>query len=88
MILGMICKKLGAESVTLSDHDEISIKHMKEDLIRNEIEANVIHLDWYNPIIDLDVNKFQNLVIVAGDVLYKHSLLCNWFYATVWILSV
>jgi hypothetical protein len=91
-VLGMICKKLGATNVLLTDHDAISIKHMKDDCARNEIEATVKHLDWYKSetvaewsleeLIHRADAESRKLVVVAGDVLYK-DLLLEPFFATV-----
>ena len=70
-ILGMMCKILGASKIILTDNDLICLKHMKNDLLINNIEGDVILLDWFFP------NKIPNKIdiIVAGDVLYKKSLL-------------
>lgn len=78
-LLGMTCSRLGAKSVYLTDHDERSLAHMREDCQRNHIEAVEIHsLDWFQP--DLGIirtwsSSISPLVIVAGDVLYKDSLI-------------
>jgi predicted nicotinamide N-methyase len=81
-VLGMMCKKLGSVSVVLTDHDERSLTHMKDDIQSNEISADVIPLDWYVPDVD-SINSLLNedkpLRIVAGDVLYKNALLDPFF---------
>eukprot|EP01038_Epipyxis_sp_PR26KG_P016779 gene16779-22964_t len=82
-VLGMMCKRMGANRVYLTDHDAISLKHMLQDCIVNEIDATVIRLDWFHPIIDtLELNQNadnRHIIIVAGDVLYKQVLLDPFF---------
>lgn len=91
-VLGMICRKLGAKSVLLTDHDIISIKHMNDDCARNRIDAVVKRLDWYNPSIadwgvDALVQDSGELVIAAGDVLYKEALLEPFFKTAIMLLQ-
>ena len=83
-ILGMLCEKLGCQHAFLTDNDPQSLLHMHEDCPRNEIvHASVNPLDWFNP----DINSLQlqpllessKLVVVAGDVLYKHALIAPFF---------
>lgn len=79
-VLGMICKKLNASKVFLTDHDQKSIDHMVSDLATNKIEASVVPLNWYEPDIseivrEVSDNADKPLVVVAGDVLYKRALL-------------
>lgn len=88
-VLGMLCERLGASMVTLTDHDTTSIKHMREDVARNEISnTHVDVLDWFNPAIpphllsQSDEGPQFQLRIVAGDVLYK-SVLLDPFFTTV-----
>ena len=94
-VLGMICKKIGATEVYLTDYDDVSINHMKSDIktngFDNEDNVNVVNLDWYKP----DIVEIQQLIsinklpikIVAGDVLYKHALLEPFMYTVKLILS-
>ena len=94
-VLGMICKKIGASEVYLTDYDSISINHMKCDINTNGFNdtdsVKVVTLDWYNPIISemqqlISINKLP-IKIVAGDVLYKHALLEPFMYTVKLILS-
>ncbi len=83
-VLGMICKTLGALKVTLTDHDERSLLHMKNDLISNNIEASVIPVNWFDPVFDSEalfpVSEGPRVLrVVAGDVLYKNALLVPFF---------
>lgn len=80
----MICKKLNMNNeVIVTDHDNISLKHMYEDLKRNQLDSIIIkHLDWYHPNIPELTNlntESNNILIVAGDVLYKHTLIDPFF---------
>ena len=88
-LLGMVCHNLGANQVILTDNDQKSLTHMKIDCESNNIFASVLHLDWFSP----DITQLSSLilnndggdkevVIVAGDVLYK-SILINPFFDTV-----
>ncbi len=81
-VLGMVCKKLGASKVILTDHDEKSLQHMQMDLVTNDITAEVVPVNWYN-VLDLDLGLNTNdelpLRVVAGDVLYKAALLDPFF---------
>ena len=89
-VLGMLCTKQGAASVVLTDHDIISINHMVADCNRNQINASVKRLDWYNPnISDLGIEEAASagLVIVAGDVLYKQALLEPFFNTVILLLK-
>ena len=77
-VLGMLCKKLGASRVLLTDYDNRSLKHMAKDCITNNIDADVIKLNWFTASEDvknLDLKLDEPLRIVAGDVLYKQPLL-------------
>lgn len=78
-LLGMICSRLGARSVYLTDHDEKSLTHMRNDCARNNVEATVVHeLNWFEPDLETIRGWSSNLspvLIVAGDVLYKESLI-------------
>jgi predicted nicotinamide N-methyase len=94
-VLGMICKRLGALKVILTDNDMRSITHMNDDCIRNNIDADIKVLDWYNPI--EDINSFEldkyyynnnNIVIVAGDVLYKKMLIEPFFNTIIPLLEI
>lgn len=95
-VLGMICSKLGASRVILTDHDIISINHMTNDCVTNamDISVSVKTLDWYNPQISeiglfdekpktvpsLPGSTNSKFTIVAGDVLYKKELLVPFFH--------
>lgn len=80
-VLGLMCKKLGAAEVILTDHDEKSLEHMRRDCSANGEGACVVHkMDWFLPDIPISVTSTRNrLLILAGDVLYKHSLLNPFF---------
>jgi hypothetical protein len=88
-VLGMVCSRIGCENVILTDNDDRSIKHMKQDCLKNKVQAEVKVLDWFSP----DINSFDiavreeslNLCLLAGDVLYKHVLL-EPFFTTVNLL--
>lgn len=60
-VLGMICRKIGANSVYLTDNDIMSIKHMKNDIIVNHVSDNVtvLHYDWFQPNIDDIVSSLK-----------------------------
>jgi predicted nicotinamide N-methyase len=78
-ILGMLCKRLGAASVHLTDHDPKSLEHMAADCVRNNVEASVTRLDWFDPTltalnIDTSSSDEGGVVIIAGDVIYKSTL--------------
>eukprot|EP00601_Ochromonadales_sp_CCMP2298_P031842 CAMPEP_0173339392 /NCGR_PEP_ID=MMETSP1144-20121109/8341_1 /TAXON_ID=483371 /ORGANISM="non described non described, Strain CCMP2298" /LENGTH=248 /DNA_ID=CAMNT_0014285299 /DNA_START=160 /DNA_END=903 /DNA_ORIENTATION=+ len=81
-VLGMMCKKLGAKDVILTDHDPISIANMVTDCAANDVVATVSRLDWYEPSFDNWVSPTESVLIVAGDVLYKQALIKP-FFATV-----
>jgi len=75
-VLGMLCKRLGALRVVLTDNDPRSLEHMKHDCVRNGIEAEVVSLDWFAARAELPSGGgITTLRIVAGDVLYKKALL-------------
>jgi predicted nicotinamide N-methyase len=89
-VCSMICSKLGATKVVLTDHDRKSIEHMQQDLVDNHIStpesAEVVQLDWYNPgdyqclNIPSNIASEKDMVrIVAGDVIYKHALVDPFF---------
>ena len=89
--LGMLCMKMNARSLYLTDHDYNSLLHMKEDCDRNSINSIVQNLDWFNPDFSPYVNILSDtevpLVVVAGDVLYKRSLLAPFFNVAVKFLE-
>lgn len=80
--LGMVCAKLGAE-VFLTDHDERSLENMAVDCANNFVENTMIlALDWFNleaglALIAESVARTPEkpVVLLAGDVLYKHALI-------------
>lgn len=58
-LLGMICRLLGASHVFLSDHDDRSITHMKQDLLSNNIDnCDVLQMDW-NKFKEFDFSVFN-----------------------------
>jgi predicted nicotinamide N-methyase len=81
--IGMLCRKLGCEKVWLTDHDNRSLTHMNQDILTNGIEAEVVKLNWF----DFDMSSHasdpffleKDMVVVAGDVLYKNDLLEPFF---------
>jgi hypothetical protein len=96
-VLGMLCKKLNAHKVYLTDNDPRSLRHMSQDLHKNNIDAEVVPLDWFNTTsveslglpnlseFTSDGGSNAPLRVVAGDVLYKGPLL-EPFMATVHLL--
>jgi Lysine methyltransferase len=82
-ILGMVCSRIGCRKTILTDNDPRSIKHMVEDCHRNSVEADVRILDWFCPdVSSLEIsgeNISSNLCVIAGDVLYKRTLLKPFF---------
>lgn len=93
-LVGMLCKKLGSNNVILSDYDEKSLNHMRNDIIKNEInEINILKLDWFTFQLNQISNEFlysslNNLIIVAGDVLYKHILIQPFFIVIQQLLQI
>mgnify|MGYP001165317943 CR=1 FL=1 len=83
-VLGMLCEKLGASTVVVTDNDKRSLVHMESDVPHNKCHASVRALDWFE---GLDVYAMRDMLgasveetpdslrIVAGDVLYKRELL-------------
>lgn len=93
-VLGMVCKSLGASTVVVTDHDEVSLRHMRIDSESNSVDIKVSHLNWFQPT-DV-INEFkrtllcqspQRLIIVAGDVLYKAAFLDPFFNTLVLLLQ-
>lgn len=82
-VVGMLCQKLGANRVIVSDYDMKSIEHMTNDIQKNNVqEIEILNLNWF----DFHINQINTeflssapLRIVAGDVLYKHQLLHPFF---------
>jgi hypothetical protein len=85
----MLCHRIGAKHVILTDNDEISINHMKLDCPLNAIDATVLSLDWFNFNIEEFniINCDNRVLLVAGDVLYK-KILIEPFFAVVKSLFV
>jgi len=85
----MVCKLIGASTVILTDHDSVSINHMLLDSQRNGVDVCVRHLNWYDPKLDeLSTGSLVadgDLLVVAGDVLYKQPLV-EPFFETVRLL--
>lgn len=91
-LLGMVCKLIGASTVILTDHDSVSINHMVLDSQRNGVDVSVRHLNWYDPKLDgLPAISFEtnggDLLVVAGDVLYKQPLVRPFFETVRLLLS-
>jgi predicted nicotinamide N-methyase len=81
-VVGMLCKKLGANQVILSDHDQRSIDHMTQDIVKNSVDVNILNLDWFTfqrTQLSADFLHSQPFRLVAGDVLYKHLLIQPFF---------
>lgn len=83
-VLGMLCNRLGASKVVLTDNDPRSITHMTADVPRNNIDATVCSLDWFQPPSQDELVAMVGgraatdagaVRVVAGDVLYKRELL-------------
>lgn len=96
-VLGMTCKVLGAKTVYLTDHDEISIQHMTSDSQQNEVEVNICRLDWFSPdrsieYINDGLSSFSNnaarLLVLAGDVIYKSALIDPFFDTLIKLLRL
>jgi len=79
-LFGMLAHKLGAANVILTDHDTRSLDHMKLDCPRNEVDALILRLDWFeNDVSSIPLVDSNRISILAGDVLYKHHLLDPFF---------
>lgn len=82
-VLGMVCSRVGSRRLILTDNDPRSITHMKQDCAKNAVVAEVNFFDWFCPDIgalNLVLDRVPaDLCIVAGDVLYKSSLLEPFF---------
>ncbi len=88
-LLGMICSLLGSKQVFLTDHDQKSITHMQNDIKTNQLNyCDVAYMNWHevesieSSLKDWLADTAHNesiLRIVAGDVLYKASLLQPFF---------
>ncbi len=79
-VLGMLCSRLGATKVLLTDNDTRSLNHMTADCDRNKVAAQVMELDWFKPPTDGELDTLKSpgnepFKVVAGDVLYKRALL-------------
>ena len=78
----MLCKKLNANKVYLTDHDQCSLQHMLEDIQTNNVDVEVVKLDWFHFNKSMFSTEFftsNSLRIVAGDVLYKQILIEPFF---------
>lgn len=88
-VLGMVCSRIGCKKLILTDNDARSIAHMKQDCLKNDVQADVKELDWFSPDIkSLDIStslESLDLCLLAGDVLYKQMLL-EPFFTTVNLL--
>lgn len=86
-VLGMLCRRLGAGRVLLTDNDARSLAHMRRDCASNGIDgAEVLALDWFAPTVPSGIVEAMRLdargaplLVVAGDVLYKRCLLQPFF---------
>lgn len=90
----MVCKLIGASTVILTDHDSVSINHMVLDSQRNGVDVNVRYLNWYDPKLDgllasssFEIDGGGDLLVVAGDVLYKQPLVEPFFETVRLLLS-
>ncbi len=81
-LIGMLCSRLGARRVALTDHDPRSIAHMTVDVETNGVlNTSVELLDWYRSegcerlssgsVVAEGGEGDSGFRIVAGDVLYK-----------------
>lgn len=94
-VLGMLCERLGARHVILTDHDRRSIEHMKQDIVVNNIVHTAVEeLNWFNSSqTDMVVTGLREtfpstkICIVAGDVLYKRAILLPFFQTVARILG-
>jgi len=86
-VLGMLCKRLGARRVVLTDNDIRSLHHMKSDCTHNNVEAEVVALDWFTADCAALSPLDCPLRLVAGDVLYKKVLLAPFMRTVRDILS-
>jgi hypothetical protein len=94
-VVSMLCKRLGATSVVLTDNDPRSIQHMQDDCKVNGIVegALVESLDWFNFQGGEQVWRAWGAGtggsrrVVAGDVLYKRQLLQPFFSTVRQLLS-
>jgi hypothetical protein len=90
-VVGMLCQKLGGHHVILSDYDLKSIEHMTADIVKNNVQCEILNLDWFS----FDINQLSSeflssshpLRLVAGDVLYKHALIQPFFTVIQQLLS-
>jgi len=91
-VLGMLCKRLGASKVYLTDYDDESLNHMRSDCCHNGIQCEVRELNWFSPNFEwIDeifvLNSAEDVMIIAGDVLYKRDLLEPFFSVVSKLLS-
>lgn len=87
-VVSMIASKLSAIQVYATDHDQLSIDHMKLDCQNNHISnVEVMKLDWFAPECPVFDSNCQ-LRILAGDVLYKAALLQPFFTTVKTILTL
>lgn len=89
-VLGMVCQKLGCKRLILTDNDAQSLIHMQSDCPRNGVQADIRALDWFDhdvavKQVEQELDPESKLIIVAGDVLYKHMLV-DPFFSTVFRL--
>lgn len=76
-----LSSRLGARNVYLTDHDTKSLDHMRADCTTNGIAAHVERLDWFDPDLSL-LQSVVDLRVIAGDVLYKDTLLAPFMRTT------
>ncbi len=89
-VVSILSSKLGAAHVIATDHDKLSLDHMVDDFARNNVEIDVERLDWFAPDVSTIHSKLSsvgtaNVLLLAGDVLYK-AILLDPFFTTVHML--
>ena len=87
-LLGMLSYRLGAKYVLLTDNDEKSLNHMKDDVVTNKVTADIACLDWFHfSGNDIQLGSECDTVIIAGDDLYKAMLLEPFFNTVATLFS-
>ena len=69
-LVGLLCRKLGAASVTLTDLPEV-LKHLKHNADLNELSVNIESLQW--GVFDLKKKTLKCDVVVAAGVVVNES---------------
>jgi hypothetical protein len=83
-VVSMLASKLGGAVVIATDHDQLSIDHMITDKELNNTPIFVEKLDWFHPELSriasiIEAAQTEQVLIIAGDVLYKFALLLPFF---------